>query len=124
MRNATLLGLSALTAGAARWGAPRSSPPAQDATTATPSTPTASTPTPSTAMPAATAAAKAPPVPLLWKLSDARNAIYLLGSFHLLKPDDYPVSKDIDSAFAAADKLVFEVPPAEIAYTVVGQKRS
>jgi hypothetical protein len=31
-----------------------------------------------------------PPLPLLWKVSDADNAVYLLGSFHLLKDDDYP----------------------------------
>lgn len=65
--------------------------------------------------PAATvAAARAPPVPLLWKVSDADNSLYLLGSFHLLKRDDYPLSKDVDNAFAAADRLVFEVPPAEM----------
>ena len=66
------------------------------------------------AAPPAAIAAKAPPVPLMWKVSDADNSIYLLGSFHLLKPDDYPLSKDIDVAFAAADRLVFEVPPAEM----------
>ena len=70
------------------------------------------------AIPAATQprtrAAKVPPVPLMWKVSDADNSIYLLGSFHLLKRDDYPLSKDIDVAFTAADRLVFEVPPAEM----------
>ena len=66
--------------------------------------------------------AKAPPVPLLWKVSDADNSIYLLGSFHLLKRDDYPLSKDIDNAFAAADKLVFEVPPAEMQDPATAQK--
>lgn len=60
--------------------------------------------------PAATAA----PVPLLWKACDADNCLYLLGSFHLLKPSDYPLSKDVDAAFADAEKLVFEVPPAEM----------
>ena len=60
------------------------------------------------------AAAKAPPTPLLWKVSDADNAIWILGSFHLLKTDDYPLSSDIDQAFEKADKLVFEIPPAEM----------
>lgn len=64
--------------------------------------------------PAVAVVAKAPPVPLLWKVSDADNSLYLLGSFHLLKRDDYPLSKDIDTAFAAADQFVFEVPPAEM----------
>jgi uncharacterized protein YbaP (TraB family) len=56
-----------------------------------------------------------PPVPLLWKVSDADNSVYLLGSFHLLKPGDYPLSKDVDAAFADAESLVFEIPPQEIA---------
>ena len=45
------------------------------------------------------AAASKPPVPLLWKVSDADNDVYLLGSFHMLKPSDYPLSADVDSAF-------------------------
>ena len=60
------------------------------------------------------AAQVSPPVPLLWKVSDADNAIYLLGSFHLLKPDDYPLSGDVDAAFADAGQLMFELPPEEM----------
>lgn len=56
----------------------------------------------------------APPVPLLWKVSDADNSVYLLGSFHLLKPVDYPLSKDVDAAFADSQALVFEIPPQEM----------
>jgi uncharacterized protein len=55
-----------------------------------------------------------PPVPLLWKVSDEDNAIYLLGSFHLLKAEDYPVAADIDAAFSAADRLVFELAPDQL----------
>lgn len=57
---------------------------------------------------------KDPPVPLLWKVSDADNAVYLLGSFHLLKPDDYPLSSDVNDAFADVGSLVFELPPEEM----------
>ncbi|KRD40052.1 hypothetical protein ASE35_07040 [Lysobacter sp. Root916] len=64
--------------------------------------------------PVAAVPAKAPPVPLLWKVSDADNAVYLLGSFHLLKSDDYPLSPDVDAAFAAADKVLFEIPPEQM----------
>lgn len=60
------------------------------------------------------AAATAAPKPLLWKVSDKDNSVYLLGSFHLLKPDDYPLSADVDAAFADAERLVFEVAPAEL----------
>jgi uncharacterized protein YbaP (TraB family) len=55
------------------------------------------------------------PVPLLWKVSDADNSLYLLGSFHLLKPADYPLSKDVDAAFADAEAVVFEMSPEEMA---------
>lgn len=55
-----------------------------------------------------------PPVPLLWKVSDADNSLYLLGSFHLLRPDDYPLSKDVDAAFADAETLLFELSPEEM----------
>lgn len=71
-------------------------------------------------VPAATA--KAPPVPLLWKVSDQDNAVYLLGSFHLLRADDYPLSSDIDQAFAGAGKLVFEVAPEEMFDPAVPQR--
>lgn len=54
------------------------------------------------------------PKPLLWKVSDADNSVYLLGSFHLLKGSDYPLAASTDAAFADAEKLVFEVPPAEL----------
>jgi uncharacterized protein YbaP (TraB family) len=51
---------------------------------------------------------------LLWKVSDADNAVYLLGSFHALKPEDYPLPAPVQAAFADAEKLAFEVPPAEM----------
>ncbi len=55
-----------------------------------------------------------PPVPLLWKVSDADNSVYLLGTFHFLKPTDYPLSADVDAAFADAEKVVFEIAPEEM----------
>ena len=67
-------------------------------------------------------AAGAPPVPLLWKVSDADNSVYLLGSFHLLKPGDYPLSKDVDAAFADAESLVFEMSPEEMSSPTLGMQ--
>ncbi|MEO6227425.1 MAG: TraB/GumN family protein [Thermomonas sp.] len=52
--------------------------------------------------------------PLLWKVSDADNNVYLLGSFHLLKPDDYPLPAEVDRAFDDAESLLFEVDPREM----------
>ena len=70
---------------------------------------------------AAVTAAK-PPVPLLWKVSDADNSVYLLGSFHVLKPTDYPLSRDVDSALADAESLVFEMPPEEMSSPALGMQ--
>ena len=52
--------------------------------------------------------------PLLWKVSDADNSVYLLGSFHLLKTDDYPLPAEVDRAFEDAESLLFEVDPREM----------
>jgi uncharacterized protein len=65
--------------------------------------------------PAKLAAKAIPPVPLLWKVSDQDNAVYLLGSFHLLRPSDYPLSSDVDAAFEDAEAVLFELSPAEMA---------
>ena len=64
---------------------------------------------------AAVPGAAPPPVPLLWKVSDGDNALYLLGSFHLLRPSDYPLSADVDAALADAESLLFEISPEEMA---------
>ena len=68
----------------------------------------------SASKPAAATAANAPPVPLLWKVSDNDSSLYLLGSFHMLLPGDYPLSKDVNAAFADSRDVVFEIPPAEM----------
>ncbi|MGR8935669.1 MAG: TraB/GumN family protein [Gammaproteobacteria bacterium] len=52
-----------------------------------------------------------PPNPLLWKISDKNNRVYLLGSFHLLKASDYPLASSVQKAFDAAGKVYFEVSP-------------
>lgn len=68
------------------------------------------------------AAAREAPVPLLWKVSDDDNALYLLGSFHLLKPEDYPLSRDVDVALADADRVMFEIPPEELGSPALGMR--
>ncbi len=52
--------------------------------------------------------------PLLWSVSDADNTVYLLGSFHLLKADDYPMPAEINRAFDDAESLMFEIDPREM----------
>ena len=71
---------------------------------------------------ATTPAAAEPPVPLLWKASNGDTSVYLLGSFHLLKPGDYPLSPDVDAALEDAEAVLFEVPPAEMASPEVAVK--
>lgn len=71
-------------------------------------------PAPRMAPAAKPAATQEAPVPLLWKVTAGERALYLLGSFHLLRPDDYPLSPDVDAAFNDADALVFEIDPAEM----------
>lgn len=63
-----------------------------------------------------------PPKPLLWKVSDADNSIYLLGSFHLLKETDYPLAASTYAALDDAERVVFELSPAEMNDPALGQK--
>ena len=63
-----------------------------------------------------------PPKPLLWKVSDADNSIYLLGSFHMLKESDYPLSDSTYAALEDAEQVVFELAPAEMSDPALGQK--
>ncbi|WP_374609599.1 TraB/GumN family protein [Thermomonas sp.] len=69
---------------------------------------------PATSPVASAPGAKAVARPVLWKVSDADNSVYLLGSFHLLKRDDYPMPVEIDRAFDDAESLLFEIDPREM----------
>ena len=60
------------------------------------------------------AACAEPPTPILWKVSKGDSTVYLLGSMHFLMDADYPLSPDVDAAYKDAEKLVFEVAPAEM----------
>ncbi len=63
----------------------------------------------------ATRAGAAAPVPLLWKVTGPGDSrVYLLGSFHMLRADDYPLAADVDQAFAASNRLMFELSPADM----------
>jgi uncharacterized protein YbaP (TraB family) len=45
----------------------------------------------------------------LWRVSHGESIVYLLGSIHAVKPSFYPLPAAMDSAFKAADRVVFEV---------------
>ena len=50
------------------------------------------------------------------------SRLYLLGSFHLLQPSDYPLSPDIDQAFTASQRVVFELSPQDMESPQLAQK--
>jgi len=60
------------------------------------------------------------PVPLLWRIAGEQGALYLLGSFHFLKPDDYPLSEDVAAVVAGAGEVVFELAPEELHSPTLG----
>ncbi|MFC6841853.1 TraB/GumN family protein [Xanthomonas theicola] len=74
----------------------------------------AAAPVPARAPPPAAAPGAAPPTPLLWKVDGPSGALYLLGSFHLLKPHDYPLAHEVDAAYAASPRLLFELSPQDV----------
>ncbi|MEM9806731.1 MAG: TraB/GumN family protein [Cyanobacteria bacterium P01_D01_bin.56] len=57
--------------------------------------------------------ARAEDTAFLWEIESPNNTVYLLGSIHLLRPTDYPLSEAIQTAFEDAENVVFEVDLAE-----------
>ncbi len=45
----------------------------------------------------------------MWKVQGETNSIYLLGSIHLLRPEDHPLPDAIDVAYDDADVIVMEL---------------
>ncbi len=45
----------------------------------------------------------------LWRISSEKNTVYLLGSVHILKKENYPLKQSIENAYLDAEKLVFEI---------------
>lgn len=45
----------------------------------------------------------------LWKVQSKHGAIYVLGSIHYLKQENYPLKKSIQDAFENCQTLVFEI---------------
>lgn len=51
----------------------------------------------------------------LWKAQSQANTVYLLGSIHLLKAENYPLSAAMEAAFEQAQVLVLEINPDSLA---------
>lgn len=45
----------------------------------------------------------------LWQIRGTHNSVYLLGSIHLLRPQDYPLPSVLESAYDDAEILIMEV---------------
>lgn len=45
----------------------------------------------------------------LWQAQGAHNSVYLLGSIHLLRPQDYPLPSILEQAYDDAEVLIMEV---------------
>lgn len=63
----------------------------------------------------------------LWEVAGAKNSVYLLGSIHLLREQDYPLPTILDVAYADAEVLIMEVDmddldplAAQAAFTTYG----
>ncbi len=50
----------------------------------------------------------------LWKVQGKENSVYLLGSVHVLKKEDYPLPAPIEAAFSDSKTAVFETDIAGI----------
>jgi hypothetical protein len=62
------------------------------------------------------------PRPLLWRVSDANNSVYLLGTFHLLEAGDYPLDPKVYAALDDAEQVFFELSPEALADPTLGLK--
>src|SRR5688572_17548059 len=49
----------------------------------------------------------------LWKVKGAKNTVYLLGSVHILRPEDHPLPAAMDAAYADTKVLVLEATSKE-----------
>ena len=50
----------------------------------------------------------------LWAVESGANRVFLLGSIHFLRPEDYPLPPAIDAAYAASRSVVFETDIARM----------
>ena len=50
----------------------------------------------------------------VWKISKGDHDIYLGGTCHILRKADYPLPKEFEQAYAAADTVIFEIDPASM----------
>ena len=55
----------------------------------------------------------------IWEVRNGSTVVFLAGSIHLLRPQDYPLPKIFYQAFQQADRIFFEVDPKEFEDPIV-----
>lgn len=58
----------------------------------------------------------------LWRVEGKSNVVYLLGSIHLLKPENYPLAAPIEEAFTNAQIAAFETDVGQLTDTETQMK--
>ena len=58
----------------------------------------------------------------VWKVSNDQHNLYIGGTIHVLTPKDYPLAKEYDLAYQAADKVIFETDMEAVSSPEFGQK--
>ena len=58
----------------------------------------------------------------VWKVTNDQHSLYIGGTIHVLTPEDYPLAKEYDLAYQAADKVVFETDMEAVSSPEFGQK--
>ena len=48
---------------------------------------------------------------MVWKVEGEKATVYLAGSIHVLRKEDYPLPAAYDAAYADSSRLAFELPP-------------
>jgi len=57
-----------------------------------------------------------------WKVTYAKNTLYLQGSIHLGTPDMVPLAKNVEDAFDASSYVIVEVDPSKVDQAAMMQK--
>jgi uncharacterized protein YbaP (TraB family) len=58
----------------------------------------------------------------VWKVSNDQHSLYIGGTIHVLTPKDYPLAKEYNLAYQAADKVIFETDMEAVSSPEFGQK--
>lgn len=62
-----------------------------------------------------------PAGPMLWQVEGSGNTVYLLGSVHLLRAEDYPLPEAYELAYVDAERLVMELDLDDLDATEIQQ---